>query len=222
MKVTFPSRGLSRFSSIIGFVGILLITASSQARINVVTLPGRDSVQLTIYNSVDLTLVKETRLLTFKKGLNRLEFSWANTLIDPTSVEFRALTHSDDVDVLDVSFPPRVTNTLEWRIQSGFAGEVQVEIRYFTSGISWSADYVLESQRNEKLAGLAGYVRVNNNSGEDYENAQVRLVVGVIRLVDEIAKLAQMGRPGQLPTPAPATAVPAEAKLELAKRVRTL
>ena len=28
---------------------------------------------------------------------------------------------------------------------------------------------------------LAGHVRVNNNSGEDYENAQVRLVVGVVR-----------------------------------------
>ena len=187
----------------------------------VVTLPGRDTVQLTVYNSADLTLVKETRVLTFRKGLNRLEFSWANTLIDPTSVEFRALTHSDDVDVLDVSFPPRVTNTLEWRINSEYAGEVQVEIRYFTSGITWSADYVLESQRDEKFAGLAGYVRINNNSGEDYENAQVRLVVGVIRLVDEIAKLAQMGRPGQLPTP-PASAMPVEAKLELAKRVRTL
>jgi hypothetical protein len=208
------------FQSLLVFATFGVLSAS--ARINVVTLPGRDTVQLTVYNSADLTLVKETRVLTFRKGLNRLEFSWANTLIDPTSVEFRALTHSDDVDVLDVSFPPRVTNTLEWRIQSGFAGEVQVEIRYFTSGISWSADYVLESQRNEKLAGLAGFVRVSNNSGEDYENAQVRLVVGVIRLVDEIAKLAQMGRPGQLPTPAAATAVPSEAKLELAKRVRTL
>ena len=208
------------FQSLLVFATFGVVGA--HARINVVTLPGRDTVQLTVYNSADLTLVKETRVLTFRKGLNRLEFSWANTLIDPTSVEFRALTHSDDVDVLDVSFPPRVTNTLEWRIQSEFAGEVQVEIRYFTSGISWSADYVLESQRNEKQAGLAGYVRVNNNSGEDYENAQVRLVVGVIRLVVEIAKLAQMGRPGQLPLPAPATAVPAEAKLELAKRVRSL
>src|SRR5207244_9901908 len=57
---------------------------------------GRDSVQLTIYNSADLTLVKETRFLTLRKGLNKLEFSWANTLIDPTSVEFRALTHAED------------------------------------------------------------------------------------------------------------------------------
>jgi len=38
---------------------------------------------------------------------------------------------------------------------------------------------------------LAGSVRVNNNSGEDYENAQVRLVVGVIRLVENIAQLAR-------------------------------
>jgi hypothetical protein len=169
---------------------LLVLTTPVFARINVVTLPDRDSVQLTIYNSVDLTLVRETRLLTFRKGVNRLEFSWANTLIDPTSVEFRALTHADDVEVLDVSFPPRVANTLEWRIQSGFAGEVRVEIRYFTSGISWAADYVAEASNGEDRMNLAGHVRVNNQSGEDYENAQVRLVVGVVRLVEEIVQLA--------------------------------
>jgi hypothetical protein len=183
------------------FLCLLLLAPCAFARINVVTLPGRDTVQLTIYNSADLTLVKETRFLTFRKGVNKLEFSWANTLIDPTSVEFRALTHGDQVEVLDVSFPPRVTNMLEWRINSEFAGEVQVEIRYFTSGISWSADYVAEANKQEKLMQLAGNVRVNNNSGEDYENAQIRLVVGVIRLVEEIRQLAQQGRPGQPPEP---------------------
>jgi hypothetical protein len=135
---TSPCRAGGRRSAaeyIIAFV-ILLATCTAHARINVVTLPARDSVQLTIYNSVDLTLVKETRVLTFRQGINKLEFSWANTLIDPTSVEFKALTHADAVDVLDVSFPPRVSNTLEWRIQSAFAGEVTVEIRYFTSGIN--------------------------------------------------------------------------------------
>ena len=172
-------------------VALLWEPAGLEARVNVVTLPGRDTVQLTIYNSADLTLVKETRVLTMRAGVNRLEFSWANTLIDPTSVEFRPLTHAAEVDVLDVSFPPRVTNTLEWRIKSEFAGEVAVEIRYFTSGISWSADYVVETDRTEKAMQLAGHVRVNNHSGEDYENAQIRLVVGVIRLVENIADLAQ-------------------------------
>ena len=193
----------SRSVAGLGFCALLLVAPAALARINVVTLPGRDTVQLTIYNSADLTLVKETRVLTFRRGLNRLEFSWANTLIDPTSVEFRALTRADAVDVLDVSFPPRVANTLEWRIQSEVAGEVQVEIRYFTSGITWAADYVAEATRTEKAMALAGAVRVTNNSGEDYENAQVRLVVGVIRLVEEIVKLAHAAakdESGQLAT----------------------
>jgi hypothetical protein len=162
-----------------------------RARVNVVSLPSRDSVQLTIYNSVDLTMVRESRVLVFRQGLNRLEFSWANTLIDPTSVEFRAVTHADRVEVMDARFPPRVPNTLEWHIQSEVAGEVMVEIRYFTSGINWSADYAAQAARNESAMDLAGHVRVNNRSGEDYENAEVRLVVGTIRLVEQIVQLAR-------------------------------
>jgi hypothetical protein len=187
----FSSAPFFLFAWAVPVVLVLLITSSAQARINVVTLPDRDTVQLTIYNSVDLTLVKETRHLTFKKGINKLEFSWANTLIDPTSVEFKALTHADEVEVMDTSFPPRVANTLEWRINSEFAGEVVVEIRYFTSGISWSADYVCEANKNETLMDFSGAVRVTNKSGEDYENAQVRLVVGVVRLVEEVVALAR-------------------------------
>src|SRR2546426_752783 len=56
---------------------------------------------------------------------------------------------------------------------------------------------------------LAGSVRVTNNSGEDYENTQVRLVVGVIRLVEEIAQLARLGRPGGLPPVPTSTEAPA-------------
>ena len=170
---------------------LVLGLSAADARINVVTLPDRDSVLLTIYNSVDLTMVTETRHLTFRQGMNKLEFSWANTLIDPTSAELRAVTHADAVEVIDVRFPPRAPNTLEWHIKSEFAGEVVVEIRYFTSGISWSADYVAEAARDEKSMALAGAVRVTNNSGEDYEKARVRLVVGTVRLVEEIAQLAR-------------------------------
>jgi len=199
MALTRPARpraGKARRSFVaraLLILGAVAAALPAAARVNVDTVPDRDSVQLTIYNSVDLTLVRETRLLTFRKGLNRLEFSWANTLIDPTSVEFKALTHAGDVEVLDASFPPRVTNTLEWRINSEFSGEVQVEIQYFTSGISWAADYVASAGRDEKTMSLAGNVRITNQSGEDYANAQVRLVVGVIKLVDDIAALAQGG-----------------------------
>ncbi len=180
--------GTGRSVMLLFFIACL---PAAHARLDLVTLPDRDSVQLTIYNSVDLTMVRETRVLTLRKGLNHLEFSWANTLIDPTSLELRAVNHADQVEVLDVSFPPRSPNTLEWRIQSEVAGEVTIEIRYFTSGIHWSADYLAEAGPSEQSMDLSGYVRVTNNSGEDYENAQIRLVVGTIHLVEEIAKLAK-------------------------------
>src|ERR1044072_8780668 len=69
------------------------------------TVPRRDTVQLTIYNSEDLTLVRETRAVTFKKGSNPLEFSWAGTRIDPTSVELKFVSHAAELTVLDTTYP---------------------------------------------------------------------------------------------------------------------
>jgi len=176
----------------IAVVAVLLAAAAAQARnIDLVTLPPRDTVQLTIYNSEDLTLVKETRSITFKKGSNRLQFSWAGTLIDPTSVYFRPLEHEDEIEVLDTTFPADRPQVLIWEIDSKFEGQAKVEVSYFTSGISWSADYVMITNPEETQMSCDGYVTVVNNSGEDYEGAQVRLVVGVVNLVEKIAELAQ-------------------------------
>jgi hypothetical protein len=163
--------------------------------IDLVTLPPRDAVQLTIYNSEDMTLVKEMRSITFKKGVNRLQFSWANTLIDPTSVYFRPVEHEADIEVLDTTFPADRPQVLVWNVESKFEGQVKVEVSYFTSGISWSADYVMITDPGETKASFDGYVTVVNNSGEDYEGAQVRLVVGVINLVEKIAQLARPPMP---------------------------
>jgi hypothetical protein len=156
------------------------------------TVPKRDSVQLTIYNSEDLTLVRETRTVTFKKGVNPLQFSWANTLIDPTSVELKFLTSADKLDVLDTTYPHDKPQQLFWNVQSEIDGEATIQITYFTSGITWSADYVLIADKDEKQLGFDGFVRITNNSGEEYEDAQVRLVVGTINLVEKIAQLAQV------------------------------
>ena len=71
---------------------------------------------------------------------------------------------------------------------------------YFTSGIGWFADYVMITNPDETQASFDGYVTVTNNSGEDYEGAEVRLVVGVVNLVEKIAQLAPGG---PAPTNAP-------------------
>ena len=183
------------------FLMILLIVGSAHAKVDLVTLPSRDTVQLTIYNSADMTLVRESRALTVKEGLNKLQFSWANTLIDPTSLEMLPRAQADKIDIAELVYPPRVRNLGLWNVHSSMSGKVPVEITYLTSGLSWRAFYMGTLTEDEKTMRLQGYVRVTNNSGEDYENAQVRLIVGKVHILDRIAELARRqypyGRPGE-------------------------
>src|SRR3954471_4377761 len=181
------TRVVACFLMLLGAASI----ASAANNIDLSTVPNREGVQLTIYNSEDLTLVRETRKVTFKPGVNPLQFSWAGTKIDPTSVELHFKTSAEKLDVVDTTFPLDKPQMLYWNVQSELDGEATIEITYFTSGITWSADYLLVSDPQEKNAGLESYVRVTNNSGEEYEDASVRLVVGTINLVEKIAQLAQ-------------------------------
>jgi hypothetical protein len=179
----------------------LLPAITATAKVDLVTLPTRDSVQMTIYNSADMTLIRESRLLTLSKGANKLQFSWANTLIDPTSLELFPKEHADKISILELAYPPRANNAGVWTIQSEVSGKVPVEITYLTSGLSWRAFYMALLSSDEQTMRLEGYVRVANFSGEDYENAQTRLIVGKVHLIDEIATLARRqppyGRPGE-------------------------
>ncbi|MBA7585874.1 hypothetical protein ES708_27866 [subsurface metagenome] len=167
-----------------------------------------------------MTLARESRALTLKEGKNSLQFSWANTLIDPTSLEMLPKANADKIDIAELTYPPRVRNLGLWNIQSQINGKVPIEITYLTSGLTWRAFYMGTLTEDEKTMRLQGYVRVTNNSGEDYENAQTRLIVGKVHIIDQIALLARRqypyGRPGE---PVPIFAAPMEEDRKVRKMV---
>jgi hypothetical protein len=181
---------------------VLSLTCTAYGKVDLATLPPRDTVQLTIYNSADMTLVRESRALTLKEGENALQFAWENTLIDPTSLEMVPKSDAGAIDIAELVYPPRVKNLGLWNVRSAASGKVPVEISYLTSGLSWRAFYMGTLSHDEKVMRLQAYVRVTNNSGEDYENAQVRLIVGKVHILDQIAELARReypyGRPGEV------------------------
>ncbi len=211
--------------SILMLLVTAILTGAAKAKVDLVTLPTRDTVQLTIYNSADMTLVREARALTVKKGGNKLQFSWENTLIDPTSLEMLPRANAGQIDIADLTYPPRVKNLGLWNVRSDISGKVPVEISYLTSGLSWRAFYMGTLTEDEKTMRLQAYVRVTNNSGEDYENAQVRLIVGKVHILDQIADLARRqypyDRPGQY-APADRLARLGKAKQELEERAEML
>ena len=203
--------------NILIFSLLLFCATQVQAKIDLVTLPTRDKVQLTVYNPADLTLVREQRTLTLAEGINRLEFSWAGTLIDPTSVHLEAPKHADKVTLKEVTYPPDIEGSAIWTIDSKVAGEVPVEISFFTSGIHWESFYMVTLTQNEQAMQLQNYVKIQNDSGEDYGNAQTRVVVGQIKLLDEIATLARRTPPFGSPAPAQPPPAPKAMSRRMAK-----
>jgi len=70
--------------------------------------------------------------------------------------------------------------TLLVALESKEAGLDRLEAAYLTGGMTWSADYVLAVEPDEKAAQLSGWVTVANSSGAAYENARLELVAGQV------------------------------------------
>lgn len=186
-------------SFILAVMITLLPVFHATAKIDLVTLRDRQSVQTTIYNKADLTLVRDKRVLNFVKGMNQLQFSWANTKIDPTSLSLEIKKETDNLEVVEITYPPGTRDVGIWKIKAIQACRVPIEITYFTSGISWKSYYIATLSKDMKTCDLKGYVKVNNLSGEDYDNAKTRLVVGQINILDKIADLAARQFPHDRP-----------------------
>ncbi len=82
--------------------------------------------------------------------------------------------------------------TLEWKLNTAKAGPQNVELSYITSGMSWEANYVVALSSDEKSMDLQAWVDINNQSGQKFENAKVKLVAGEVKRVREAMPMRAM------------------------------
>jgi hypothetical protein len=179
------SIGATRWRPALAFLiaGTVAGALPSHAQTHLATVPRRDAVELTIYRDHDLTVARERRTVTLRKGTNLIPFSWVGTRIDPTSVQLRFVEGPADVRLVETVVPPRLPNTVVFRVASEQTRAQDVEVSYFLQGLSWGARYVAYVDASESEMRLAGYFTVSNESGEDFEKAAARLVVGEIHLL---------------------------------------
>src|SRR6476660_4120396 len=69
---------------------VLLAGREATARVKLITLPVRERVEIQLDNP-NATLVEEERIVPLVKGENQVDFSWANTQIDPNTIVFRVV-----------------------------------------------------------------------------------------------------------------------------------
>ncbi|MBU1637478.1 DUF4139 domain-containing protein [bacterium] len=83
--------------------------------------------------------------------------------------------------------------TLRWLVDSKKAGDVETEVSYLTGGLSWRADYVLViGEKPSDPADLSAWVTVNNNCGNSFKSAKLKLIAGEVNRVQQQLKAQYM------------------------------
>jgi hypothetical protein len=146
------------------------------ARIKLITLPVRERVEIQLDNA-QATLVEEERIVPLVKGENQVDFSWANTQIDPNTIVFRVIAPVDDhklrdaqpleAKVLSVSYPPNEA-ALVWAVGSSDSGSARVRISYLLGNLGKSFNYRAIAAHDEKSLVLSQYMRLENFANEEF------------------------------------------------------
>lgn len=147
-----------------------------QARIKLVALPERADTVIRLDNP-RATLIEEERVLTLQQGTNKVDFSWNGVSIDPDSIRLTVLGHPDQVNLLNVSYPPNEA-ALVWEISAAKAFEERVRISYLLSNIDKLVTYKGVADKEETEVDLKSFLVLRNFSGEDFDNAHVLLDYG--------------------------------------------
>ncbi len=158
---------------------------TAEARVKLITLPVRERVEVQL-DHAHATLVEEERIVPLVAGTNQVDFSWANTNIDPGTIVFRVIGFEGipgvggqlpEVNVLSVSYPPG-ESALVWDVSSSHSGPVRVRISYLLGGLSKSFNYRAVAEHDESSLTLARYIRVQNFANEQYQDTQIHAGLG--------------------------------------------
>lgn len=74
----------------------------------------------------------------------------------------------------------RTEPTLLATVIADQTGQQPADLSYLTNGLTWRADYVVELNEDETAVDLSAWATVTNTTGNDYPDAEVKLVAGDI------------------------------------------
>lgn len=154
---------------------VTTLASPAMARIKLITLPARQRVEIQL-DHPDVTLVEEERVVPLVSGLNQVDFSWANTRIDPQTILFRVLAavggSNLQARVLSVSYPPG-ENALVWQVSATESGSVRVRISYLLGGLTKSFNYRAVASADERTLALSQYIRMKNLANEAFGSSNL-------------------------------------------------
>ncbi|MEA2033579.1 MAG: DUF4139 domain-containing protein [Euryarchaeota archaeon] len=93
--------------------------------------------------------------------------------------------------------------TLVWILEVEESRNHTLELSYTTSGMTWKADYVVVTNKDDTKLDLNGWVTVTNNAGTTFKDTALKLVAGDVHRVREEVRREKATGYAPVPTPAP-------------------
>jgi hypothetical protein len=155
----------------VALIAAVAFPTITHARIKLITLPVRERVEIQL-DHPGATLVEEERIVPLVAGVNHVDFSWANTNIDPNTIVFRVVDSPLDVTVLSVSYPPN-ENALVWQVGASGSGTARVRISYIIGRLDKSFAYRAVASNDERTLSLSQYIRLENFANESFGDSHV-------------------------------------------------
>ena len=72
---------------------------------------------------------------------------------------------------------------LEWLLATDRAGRFPAEFSYITGGMGWQADYNIIAPEKGDLVDIVGWVTIDNQTGQTFENARIKLMAGDVNKI---------------------------------------
>jgi len=73
---------------------------------------------------------------------------------------------------------------LSWKILAAKEEKTEAELGYITGGMSWQASYNIVAPEKGNLLDIVGWITMDNQSGRDFENAQIKLMAGDVNKIE--------------------------------------
>jgi hypothetical protein len=175
----------------LALLALLVIQQATTAELAATVSPPRAAVSLVAYGNADLTVVRELRRVSLPEGETEVVLAWPGAAVDASSV--RLLT-PEGLKIAVAAKPPRKNDEIRWMLEAE-AGTYDLQVAYFSSGIEWKPYYRLLLNEGTGAVSLEGLVDLRNRSGQAFDNAEVCLVVGELRLVANLAEAAWKALP---------------------------
>ena len=184
-----------------GVINVLYEGVASRIDTTSVRLKAVDSVIEVVEQNYQYDLVSKDKIL--KKYINKdivayLTYGDRKEMIEGTLLSYRGdqLIIRDKEGLIQIidsnnqvlpELPEGlITNpTLAWILNVTESRNHTLELSYMTSGMSWDADYVIVTNRNDTKLDLNGWVTVTNNAGTTFKDTALKLVAGDVHRAPE-------------------------------------